>query len=104
MSKTAESSGLPLRDSGVECGNCGSEMRRPHTNHCAGCGRFAPDPIYAHSKLSGEWYRVFEYEDLGDGKICAKSKEEVPREDVPQEWIDALTGDSSSPGGDRHDE
>lgn len=84
-----ERSGLPLRDAGVPCENCGCEKRRPTTNRCAACGRFAPDPRYAYSALTDTWYRVTEYEELGDGQIRAKSKEEVPREDVPQRWLDA---------------
>lgn len=44
---------------------------------------------YAYSLLTDTWYRVSEWEDLGDGKIQAKGKVEVPREEVPQEWLDA---------------
>jgi len=44
---------------------------------------------YGYSRLTDTWYRVTDWEDLGDGKIQAKSKEEVPREEVPQEWLNA---------------
>jgi len=81
--------GLPLRDAGVPCGNCGCEKRRPNTNRCAACGQFADDPRYGRSPITGTWYRLHDYEDLGDGKVVAKGKTEVSREDVPQHWIDA---------------
>lgn len=45
---------------------------------------------YGYSQLTDTWYRVTDYEDLGDDKIRAKNKEEVPREEVPQEWIDGV--------------
>jgi len=77
------------RNAGIPCDNCGSEMRRANTNRCAACGRFAPDPVYARSPLTGNWYRLDEYEDLGDGKFRAKEKTEIDREDVPQQWLDA---------------
>lgn len=89
MSDDTDSPGLPLRDARVPCENCGSEKRRPDTNRCAGCGQFAPDPRYGYSSLTDTWYRVTEYDDLGDGKIIAKSKEPVDREEVPQAWLDA---------------
>jgi len=44
---------------------------------------------YGYSRLTDTWYRVTDWEDLGGGKIKAKSKKEVSREDVPQEWIEA---------------
>lgn len=44
---------------------------------------------YGYSQLTDTWYRVTDWDDLGDGKIRAKSKEEVDREDVPREWIEA---------------
>lgn len=96
MSDGNEQSGLPLRDVGVECKNCGSEKRRPDSNRCAACGQFAADPRYAYSELTNTWYRVTEYDDLGDGKIYAKSKERVGREDVPQPWLDAIEGAGSA--------
>lgn len=83
-------SGLPQRDAGVPCGFCGCEMRRPDTNRCAGCGRFAPDPVYAKSPLTGEYYRVSDYDDLGDGKIVCHEKEVVDRDEVPDRWLEAL--------------
>jgi len=44
---------------------------------------------YGYSKLTDTWYLLHDWEDLGDGKLRAKSKEEVPREEVPQEWLEA---------------
>lgn len=88
-SNGTERSGLPQRDAGVPCENCGCEKRRPDTNRCAACGQFAPDPRYAYSMLTDTWYRVTDYDDLGDGKIVAKNKEPVDREEVPKAWLDA---------------
>lgn len=82
--------GLPLRDVGDPCEFCGSEKRRPDSNRCAGCGRFASDPRYAKSPMTGNYYRVREWDDLGDGKIKAREKEKVDREDVPGEWLEVL--------------
>jgi len=65
-------------------------MRRPTSNHCAGCGRYAPDPIYAYSRLTDTYYRVTEYDDLGGGQIRAQSKEKIEREAVPEAWLEAL--------------
>lgn len=44
---------------------------------------------YGYSKITDTWYRLDDWEDLGDGKVRAKGKTEVPREEVPQEWLDA---------------
>jgi hypothetical protein len=44
---------------------------------------------YAKSPLTGNWYRVTEWEKRGDGKIVAEKKEEVDRSDVPDEWVEA---------------
>lgn len=48
------------------------------------------DEIYAHSSTTGAYYRVTEWEDLGGGKIQARSKEQVEKEDVPDEWLEAI--------------
>lgn len=48
------------------------------------------DERYGYSLLTDTWYLVTDYDDLGDGKIRAKSKEAVDREDVPQEWLGAI--------------
>lgn len=45
---------------------------------------------YAYSQLTDQWYIVHEYEDLGDGRIVAKSKDPVDRDEVPQHWIDGV--------------
>jgi len=45
----------------------------------------AQTPRYAKSPVTGTWYRVDAYEDLGDGKIVAESKTEVDVEDVPED-------------------
>lgn len=44
---------------------------------------------YAYSKLSDTWYRVHDWEHVEGNRIIANSKEEVAREEVPQEWLDA---------------
>lgn len=50
------------------------------------------DPVYARSPVTGNWYRVTDYEKAGeDGRIVANEKEEVPREEVPEDWQDAIT-------------
>lgn len=46
---------------------------------------------FGYSMMTDTWYRVTEYDDLGDGQIRAKSKEKVPREEVPQDVLDATT-------------
>lgn len=56
---------------------------------------------YGYSRMTDTWYRVTEWEDLGDGKIKAKSKKRVPREDVPQEWIEATDERSVETGTER---
>jgi len=43
---------------------------------------------YGYSRLSDTWYRLDEYVELGGGKIQAKSKTKVPREEVPQEYLE----------------
>lgn len=48
------------------------------------------DDRYAYSRLSDTWYRVFDYEYVEGDKIIANGKEEVPREDVPQEWLESI--------------
>jgi ribosomal protein L37E len=88
--RTVTDSGTVLRESGVECEHCGCTSRRPDSNRCAACGRYAPDPRYARSPLTGKWYRVSDWDELEDGKIVAKSKEEVDREDVPEHWAEAI--------------
>lgn len=44
---------------------------------------------YGYSQLTDTWYRVSDWEDLGEGRIRAKAKEEVDRSEVPPEWIEA---------------
>lgn len=38
---------------------------------------------YGKSPVTGQWYRVTEWEDLGEGKMIAKSKEAVDEDEVP---------------------
>lgn len=45
---------------------------------------------FAKSPATGTYYRVSEWEDLGDGYIRATSKTPVPREDVPEDWLEVL--------------
>lgn len=46
---------------------------------------------FAYSLMTDTWYRVTEWDNLGDGQIEAKSKEEVDRSEVPQDVLDATT-------------
>lgn len=46
--------------------------------------------IYAKSPLTGHFYRVERWEDKGDGKIQAKEKTKVDREEVPDDWLQRL--------------
>lgn len=39
---------------------------------------------YGKSPVTGQWYRVTEWEDVGDGKMVAKSKEPVDEDEVPK--------------------
>jgi len=39
--------------------------------------------------MTGTWYRITEWEERDGEHIVARQKEEVVREDVPQEWLDA---------------
>ncbi|ELY68886.1 hypothetical protein [Natrinema versiforme] len=48
------------------------------------------DDRYAYSRLTDTWYRVFDYDHVEGDKIIANSKEEVAREDVPQEWLERI--------------
>lgn len=40
---------------------------------------------FAYSQLTDTWYRVFDYEDRGNGRIVANGKGEVDENDVPKE-------------------
>lgn len=46
--------------------------------------------IYAKSELTGNYYRVNRWDDLGDGKIQAKDKTLIEREEVPEDWLERL--------------
>lgn len=80
----------PRDDDRVACPDCG---------HIPEDDRLEPDDglradggaRFAYSMMTDNWYRVTEYEDLGDGQIKAKSKEKVDREEVPQDVLDATT-------------
>lgn len=76
------------------CAACGVHDRAENSRYCAGCRDAlvradGGTERYAYSQLTDTWYIVHDWEDLGDGKLRAKSKEEVDRSDVPQEWIEA---------------
>jgi len=45
---------------------------------------------YARSDLTGNWYRVTAWEELGDGKIVAHEKEEVEESEVPPIWREGI--------------
>jgi len=60
------------------------------------------DEVYSKSPLTGKWYRVTDWDEAGEnGKIVAKSKEEVDREEVPDHWIKAIENNLDvTPSGD----
>jgi len=45
---------------------------------------------FAKSPLTDTYYRVSEWEDLGDGYIRATEKTPIAREDVPEDWLEVL--------------
>jgi hypothetical protein len=47
-------------------------------------------PVYGKSPVNGTYYKVTDYEVLGDGRIKAKQKEEVSEEKVPEVWRENL--------------
>lgn len=57
---------------------------------------------YGFSKVTGTWYLLHDWEDKGDGKVVAKGKTEVDREEVPQEFLAAtdetLYGETDTAG------
>ena len=48
------------------------------------------DVVYAKSPVNGQFYKVTEYEVLGDGRIKSKQKEAVEEKKVPQVWRENL--------------
>ena len=57
------------------------------------------DEVYAKSPLTGQWYRVTEWHEAGPGgKIVSNSKEEVDREEVPDEWVKAVENNMADTG------
>lgn len=46
---------------------------------------------FAYSLMTDTWYRVTEWDELADGQIQAKEKEEVDRSAVPEDVLDATT-------------
>lgn len=48
---------------------------------------------YAKSPLTGNWYCVtkWEMQNEDDGQIVAHEKTPVAEEDVPKEWVTAIT-------------
>jgi len=45
---------------------------------------------YARSPITGTYYRVTAWVEYGGRKIRAVNKEEVAKEDVPEEWLEKL--------------
>jgi len=68
-----------------------------------GCSVDTGTERYCYSRLTDSWYRVTDWEDLGDGQIRAKSKDEVDREEVPQKWIEATDERSRDTGTNRQE-
>lgn len=46
---------------------------------------------YGKSATSDQWYRVTEWEDVGEGKMVAVSKEPVDEDEVPAAFKGAIT-------------
>lgn len=51
---------------------------------------------YSKSYLTGQWYKVTDWEEVGDPengtqKIIANQKEPIDKEEVPQEAIESLS-------------
>lgn len=47
------------------------------------------DTRYGYSWVTDTWYKVYDWEDREGDMILAENKEEVPREEVPQRYLDA---------------
>lgn len=45
---------------------------------------------YAKSPMTGTYYRVTAWVDHGDGKIQAREKHEVGKDEVPQVWLEEI--------------
>lgn len=45
---------------------------------------------YAKSPMTGTYYRVTAWVDHGDGKIQAREKHEVDKDEVPQVWLEEI--------------
>lgn len=48
------------------------------------------DVVYAKSPVNGQFYKVTEYEVIGDGRIKSKQKVAVDEQDVPKVWRENL--------------
>lgn len=56
----------------------------------SGNGTIETGERYARSPMTGNFYRVTKWRDLGDGKIKALEKEEIGREEVPDVWLERI--------------
>lgn len=45
------------------------------------------DCLYGYNRMTNIWYRIDDWV-VTKGQIVSKNKTEVPRKEVPQEWID----------------
>ena len=56
--------------------------------------------IIAKSPVTGEWYRVTRWEDVGDGKVRALEKETIDESEVPEPVRERLSeGESGDEDG-----
>lgn len=58
---------------------------------------------YGRSPITGTWYRVTEWTDLGDGTMLAKEKEPVHESEVPPAWRGAFRWAVCTPGAEAED-
>ena len=58
------------------------------------------ESIIAKSPITGEWYRVTEWETLEDGKVVAREKEPIDESEVPEPVREQLEGEEESTSSD----
>jgi hypothetical protein len=49
--------------------------------------------LYARSPITGEYYKLYEWDHRGGGKVIAEAKEPVERGEVPEFWLPRLEGE-----------
>lgn len=67
-----------------------TEPRDPHPERVELAAEYWDVDRYGKGAVTGQWYRVSEWEDVGGGKMIAKSKEPVDEDEVPEIWRGAM--------------